>query len=76
MSMAVDEYWVVDLDGRRIERWFKGQSRVEIARDTLVWNLRGARDPLAIDVRQMFADIGPPRCHPERSEGSAFPRPL
>jgi Uma2 family endonuclease len=61
MSMAVDEYWVVDLDDRRIERWFRGQPRVEIARDTLVWNLRGAPEPLAIDVRRLFADIGLPR---------------
>jgi Uma2 family endonuclease len=61
MRTAVDEYWVVDLDGRRIERWFKGRPNVEIARETLEWRLRDAPDTLTIDLPRLFADIGLPR---------------
>jgi Uma2 family endonuclease len=33
----VPEYWIVDLDGRVIERWRHGQERPEILSDRLVW---------------------------------------
>lgn len=61
MRMAVDEYWVVDPDGRHIERWFKNRPDVEVARETLVWQPRGAADALAVDVAKLFADSGLPR---------------
>jgi Uma2 family endonuclease len=61
MRMAVDEYWVVDLDGRHVERWFKNTPSVEIAQQALVWHLRGAQEPLTIDLPRLFADIGLPR---------------
>jgi Uma2 family endonuclease len=61
MRMAVDEYWVVDPGGRQIERWFKDRPNVEVARETLVWRLRGASDALAIDVEKLFAGSGLPR---------------
>jgi Uma2 family endonuclease len=61
MRMAVDEYWVVDLDGRHIERWFKGRPNVQVDRDTLEWLLPGATQPLVIDLVKLFADIGLPR---------------
>ena len=61
MRMAVDEYWVVDLDGRHVERWFRNRPNVEIARETLEWRLQGAEQPLTIDLSRLFADIGLPR---------------
>jgi Uma2 family endonuclease len=33
----VPEYWIVDLDGRVIERWRQGQERPEILSDRLAW---------------------------------------
>lgn len=31
------EYWVVDLDGRLVERWMPGDTRPEIITDRLAW---------------------------------------
>lgn len=56
-SMAVDEYWVVDIDGLHVERWFKGRPGVEIARGDLVWRPRGATSPLVIDLPTVFRAI-------------------
>lgn len=53
--MAVDEYWVVDLEGRHVERWFKDRPNVEFVRDRLVWQLRGAPEPVTIDLRELFS---------------------
>jgi Uma2 family endonuclease len=60
MRVAVDEYWVVDPDGRHIERWFRDRPNVEVARETLSWPLRGASNPLTIDVARLFSDAGLP----------------
>jgi Uma2 family endonuclease len=61
MRMAVDEYWVVDPDGRQIERWFRDRPNVEVARETLAWQLRGAAEPLTIDVEKLLAADGLPQ---------------
>jgi len=61
MRMAVDEYWVVDPDGRHVERWFRDRPNVEVSAETLVWKPRGVANPLTIDVLKLFADAGFPR---------------
>ena len=61
MRMAVDEYWVVDPGGRHIERWFRDRPDVEVARESLVWQVRGASTTLSIDLPKLFADAGLPR---------------
>ena len=58
MRMAVDEYWVVDLDGRQIERWFKGQPNAQVERGVMTWQLSGAEQPLTIDLPQLFTSVG------------------
>jgi Uma2 family endonuclease len=36
---GVEEYWIVDIDGRVIERWHVGDERPEIADRSLEWSL-------------------------------------
>jgi Uma2 family endonuclease len=57
LKMAVDEYWVVDVEGGYVERWFKHRPDVEVARSTLVWHPAHAAAPLSIDVEAMFTAI-------------------
>jgi Uma2 family endonuclease len=57
LSMAVEEYWVVDIEGGQVERWFKGRPDVEVAREQLVWWPAGARDSLTIDLSELFRAI-------------------
>jgi len=57
MRLAVDEYWVVDLDGARVERWYRDRPHVEVARNDLVWLPRGADAPLVIDLPAVFSAI-------------------
>jgi Uma2 family endonuclease len=54
----VDEYWILDLDARLIERWRPADERPEIARERLVWNPEGAAEPFELDVAELFAAIG------------------
>ena len=54
MAHRVDEYWVVDLDGRVIERWTPAASRPDILRDELVWRPAGCSAPFRLDVRAFF----------------------
>jgi len=54
-AAGVDEYWVVDLDARLIERWRPGEARPEILRDQLTWQPPGAAEPLTVDLRAHFS---------------------
>lgn len=56
LANHVDEYWIVDLDGRVIERWTPEREGPEIARDDLSWRPRSADAPLLLDVAAFFAD--------------------
>jgi Uma2 family endonuclease len=55
LANRVDEYWVVDLDARVIERWTAAADRPDIRRDTLTWRPRASSDALLIDVQGYFA---------------------
>ncbi len=54
---GVDEYWIVDLDARLVERWRPGDPRPEILRDALTWLPPGAAQPLALDLRGFFEQV-------------------
>lgn len=56
LANNVEEYWVVDVDARVIERWRPTQDTPELLRETLLWAPRGG-DPLIIDVVSLFARI-------------------
>jgi Uma2 family endonuclease len=54
LANHVDEYWIVDLDARIIERWTPDHDRPDIRRDELVWRPRGAKASFLLDVRAFF----------------------
>ncbi|MBI4503354.1 MAG: Uma2 family endonuclease [Gemmatimonadetes bacterium] len=51
-----DEYWIVDLDARLIERWRPGETRPEIVTDRLVWQTP-APNPFELDLPEYFASV-------------------
>jgi len=54
---GVAEYWIVDVDGRLVERWRPGDTRPEIAGELLEWQPEGARDAFAIELPALFAEV-------------------
>jgi Uma2 family endonuclease len=57
LEEAVDEYWIVDIDARLIERWRKGDARPEVCDESLEWGPRPDRLPLVLDVARYFAEV-------------------
>ena len=39
LQAGVEEYWIVDIDGRVVERWRSGDERPEIVERSLEWSL-------------------------------------
>lgn len=56
LANRVGEYWIVDLDGRVIERWIPERERPDIRRDRLAWHPSAAASPFVLDVARFFAD--------------------
>ncbi len=56
LANHVEEYWIVDLDARVIERWRPAQETPELRRDTLIWTPRSG-EPLIVDVDALFSRI-------------------
>jgi Uma2 family endonuclease len=52
-----DEYWIVDLDARIIERWRAGDERPEILDGMLTWQPAGADALLAVDLPTIFREV-------------------
>jgi len=52
-----DEYWIVDLDARLIERWRPGDERPEILDGTLMWQPAGSDAPLTLDLPAFFREV-------------------
>ncbi len=56
LDASVEEYWIVDLDARLVERWQQGDDRPEILDDTLTWSLEtGVAGSL--DLRELFKTV-------------------
>ena len=53
---GVEEFWIVDLDARLVERWLPNDLRPEILIDTLVWQPDGVAS-LTIDLRALFRSV-------------------
>jgi Uma2 family endonuclease len=53
----VDEYWIVDLDARVIERSTPEDDRVEVVADLIEWSPEGTSGPLVVDVETYFAAV-------------------
>jgi Uma2 family endonuclease len=54
---GVGEYWVVDVDARRVERWRAADSEPEILSETLTWAPVGAAAPLELNLPEYFAEV-------------------
>lgn len=52
----VQQYWIVDLDARLIERWRPEDTRPEVVDDVLEWTLPGGASG-RLDVRRFFLDV-------------------
>lgn len=56
LASGVEEYWIVDLDARVIERWRQGDMRPEIVDGKFAFALNvGVAG--AIDLPELFADV-------------------
>jgi Uma2 family endonuclease len=53
----VDEYWIVDLDARTVERSTPAEVRPEVLDSRIVWSPAGATDPLSIDLVAYFRAV-------------------
>jgi Uma2 family endonuclease len=53
---GVPEYWIVDVDGRVIERWRLGDERPEIVADRLQWSPDGDTS-FILDVAEYFRQV-------------------
>ena len=53
----VPEYWIVDTDNRRVERWRPNDTPAETLTSTLEWQPDRFAEALIIDLRQYFARV-------------------
>ena len=51
-----DEYWIVDLDARLVERWRPDDVRPEVLDETLSWRPAGAVQPMVVDLAAYFRE--------------------
>lgn len=57
LDHGVEEYWIVDIDGRLFERWTPAAATPDIRRDMLTWQPAGAAHPLTLDVQSFFRSL-------------------
>jgi Uma2 family endonuclease len=53
----VQEYWVVDPDGELFERSRRGDDRIEVIAEELIWHPAGAAAPFVLDVPGFFRKV-------------------
>lgn len=53
-AQGVPEYWIVDLQGRAVERWRPESTTAEVMRAELHWKPSPAAEPLCIDLSALF----------------------
>ncbi len=51
---GVEEYWIVDLDARVVERWLQREQRPEIVTDELRWSPAAAVQPFVLPLPGVF----------------------
>jgi len=61
MENNVAEYWIVDLDGRIVERWFSGRENPIVETGAFEWRPAGSSEPLTIDLPALFDRVRLPR---------------
>ena len=53
---GVEEYWIVDLEARLVERWRPDDERPEILAESMVWLPAAASEALLIDLPALFSE--------------------
>lgn len=56
-DQGVEQYWIVDLDSRTVERSIPTDSRVEVLADTIEWIPEGVTEALTIDLPDYFRRV-------------------
>jgi Uma2 family endonuclease len=56
-SEGIPEYWIVDLDGRVVERWRPGDDRPEVLDASLDWVPRPGTKPVTIALPEYFSAV-------------------
>ncbi len=56
LEAGVEEYWIVDIDARLVERWRGDNERPEIIHETLNWSLSAGASG-SIDLRALFTRV-------------------
>lgn len=56
-SAGVEEYWIVDVNSRSVERWRPNDERPEVLDREVVWQPIGANEPLVIDLEALFVYV-------------------
>ena len=51
---GVPEYWVVDVDERRVERWRPTHAEPEVLTEEIAWQPAPGIPPILIDLRRLF----------------------
>ena len=54
---GVPEYWIVDVDNRRIDRWRPNDTAPETLTDTMPWQPDRFTEPLVIDMARYFSRV-------------------
>lgn len=54
---GVEEYWIVDLDARLVERWRPEDERPEVVSEELVWQPGSLPAPIRIDLPRLFTSV-------------------
>lgn len=57
MDAGIAEYWIVDIEGRCVERWRSGDARPEIVFDNLEWRVEAVSG--RVDLERLFGSLTP-----------------
>lgn len=55
----VPQYWIVDVDARRIERWGPGDLRPDVFFERIEWQPDAHHPPLVVDLAEFFSRVDP-----------------
>jgi len=53
---TVPLYWIIDADERSVDVWTPDDTFPRVERERLVWHPEGAREPLVIELAELFAE--------------------
>ncbi|MGH7704142.1 MAG: Uma2 family endonuclease [Gemmatimonadales bacterium] len=53
-AIGVEEFWLVDPDGKTVEVWDGGEGAPRIERERIVWRPAGSATPIEIELRRIW----------------------